>query len=268
MIVDLHTHTSASDGALAPRDLVLAALDEGVELLSITDHDTLAAYEELDPRAEIITGIEISTQWSGRTIHVVGLNVDPSASSLTDAVDELSRARFARAEKIAARLERLGVRVDLADVLARAGGSSVGRPHFAAALVEAGAVRDFQSAFKKYLGAGKPGDVKALWPELEDGVRWIRDAGGTAVIAHPAKYRMTRTKLSCLARDFVSAGGSSIELICGPTSKDAIRHIADLARTLKLSVSLGSDFHAPQPWLRPGVAASLPPGLVPVWDSW
>ncbi len=268
MIVDLHTHTSASDGALAPRDLVLAALDEGVELLSITDHDTLAAYDELDPRTEITTGIEISTQWSGRTIHVVGLNVDPTAAALTDAVEALGRVRFARAEKIAARLERLGLRIDLADVLARAGKSSVGRPHFAATLVEAGAVRDFQTAFKKYLGAGKPGDVKALWPELEDGVRWIREAGGTAVIAHPAKYKMTRTKLLFLARDFASAGGSSIELVCGPTSGDAIRRIAELARTLKFSVSLGSDFHAPQPWLRPGVEASLPSGLVPVWDSW
>ena len=270
MKVDLHTHTTASDGALAPADLVRAAVSEGVGLLSITDHDTLAAYDAVEhvTGLELVTGIELSSQWAGRTIHVVGLNVDRDSDASRNAVRRQQHARRERAVRIAERLGRHGLDVDIDRVTARANGGSVGRPHFAAELVESGRVKDFRTAFRKYLGAGKPGDVKTDWPELGSVVGWIRAAGGTAVLAHPAKYDMTRTKLRCLVTDFVVAGGGSIEIVCGQQHRDVASYLADVARAFDLSVSLGSDFHAPAPWSRPGVDAELAAGLTPVWATW
>ncbi len=270
MKVDLHTHTNASDGALSPMELLQAAADEDVELLSITDHDTLAAYESLELPAGItlVTGIELSAEWAGRTIHIVGLDVDPDSAAALDAVDHQQRARRERARCIAERLGKHGLQLDLGAVLARANGASIGRPHFAAELVENGSVRDFRTAFRKYLGAGKPGDVKTEWPALETVVQWIRDAGGKAVLAHPAKYRMTRTKLRCLAEDFVDAGGEAIEIVCGPQHGDVLGQLSDLARAFGLTASIGSDFHAPAAWSRPGVDTAVPSDLTPVWATW
>ncbi len=270
MKVDLHTHTTASDGTLAPHELVRDALAEGVELLSITDHDTLAAYDNLDtPESlHLVTGIELSSQWSGRTVHVVGLNVDRDSTAARSAVEQQQGARSERAARIADRLERRGLEFDLERVIARANGGSIGRPHFAAELVATGQVKDVRTAFRKHLGAGKAGDVKAEWPELATVVEWIRGAGGTAVLAHPAKYRMTRTKLHCLGADFVAAGGSAVELVCGPQQRDVFAWLTEFASALGLAASFGSDFHSPLPWLKPGVAAEVPDGIEPVWAAW
>jgi len=271
MKVDLHTHTTASDGALAPMALVAAAAEQGVELLSITDHDTLAAYDGLDAVTglELVTGIELSSTWEGRTIHIVGLNVDPTADSISAAVKRQQAARHKRAEQIAERLaSRHALDVCVGQVIARADGGSIGRPHFAAELVAMGAVRDIRTAFRKYLGAGKAGDVKAEWPDLSRAISWIRDAGGSPVLAHPAKYRMTRTRLACLVRDFKAAGGTGIEVVCGQQHRDVLGQMADLARDFELAVSVGSDFHAPAAWSRPGVELSLPCDLTPVWSQW
>lgn len=268
--VDLHTHTTASDGSLDPPELVRDAIAEGVELLSITDHDTLAAYEDLAPPTSLrlVTGIELSSQWSGRTIHVVGLNVDRDSAAARSAVEHQQAARSERASRIADRLALRGLDVDLDRVMARANGGSIGRPHFAAELVDSGQVKDLRTAFRKHLGAGKTGDVKTHWPELATVVRWIRDAGGIAVLAHPAKYRMTRTKLRCLAADFVAAGGGAVEIVCGQQQRDVFQRLTELANAFGLAVSFGSDFHSPVPWLKPGVTAEVPAGLEPVWATW
>jgi predicted metal-dependent phosphoesterase TrpH len=270
MKVDLHTHTTASDGSFTPRQLLDTVCAEGVELWSITDHDTVDAYREL-PRFDdirIVPGIELSAVWLGRTIHVVGLDIDLNSPELEAMVNLQGQARERRAEMIAGRLQRRGLQVDLDDVRRRAGSAGIGRPHFAAALVESGQVRDVRTAFRKFLGAGRPGDLKQLWPPLAEIVTCIRSTGGTPVLAHPDKYKLTRSKLHCLAEDFGAAGGSAIELICGPhdlASRDKLR---DLALTFDFSVSMGSDFHAPVPWNRPGVSADLLRGCRPVWETW
>ena len=135
-------------------------------------------------------------------------------------------------------------------------------------VTERGQVKDARTAFRKYLGAGKPGDVKTEWPELGETIAAIRAAGGTAVLAHPAKYRLTRMRLRCLADEFKAAGGQAIELVCGPQQHDLTGRLAELARDCGFSVSLGSDFHAPSSWNRPGVAADVIRDCIPVWDQW
>lgn len=268
MLVDLHTHTTASDGALTPQQLVEAAAQAGVEMLSITDHDTVAAYPELRAvdTLRLVPGIEISAQWAGRCIHVVGLNVNTGA--LADVVRRQTAARERRAERIVERLAKRGFRVDLAMIRERAAGAAIGRPHIAAELVATGAVKDVKTAFRKHLGQGKVGDIKTEWPELDTAVEWLRDAGGTAVLAHPLRYRLTRSRLALLAADFRAAGGRAIELVSGQATAPELERIADLATDFRLSVSVGSDFHAPQPWRPLGVDSARTRRHKAVWDEW
>ncbi|MDX1517502.1 MAG: PHP domain-containing protein [Woeseiaceae bacterium] len=273
MIYDLHTHTSASDGSLAPAELLAHAAGCGVDVLSITDHDTVAAYDllgKLPPGSPtLVPGIELSTTWAGRGVHIVGLNIDPGSTVLRAGIAAQQAARNERAETIARRLEKLGFGDARADVADAAAGSGVGRPHFARYLVNNGYVKDVATAFRKYLGDGKAGDVRSGWATLEDVIRWIRAAGGSAVLAHPAKYRLTRTKLCALIEDFVSAGGVAIEVVSGPQEPGVTRRLGALAADYGLAVSAGSDFHHPaSTWSAPGRFPKMPDGLRPVWDLW
>ncbi len=273
VIFDLHTHTTASDGSLTPSELVNFAHERGVGVLAVTDHDTVAGCAEAADAASkdlsVICGIEFSTTWSGRSIHIVGLNVDPDSKALLDGVNEQQRARDSRAREIGRRLTRLGIDDPYPAARRMAGDAAIGRPHFAALLVDAGVVRDTATAFRKYLGAGKLGDVTLGWAGLEDVISWIHAAGGIAVIAHPAKYKMTMTKLKLLVADFVEAGGDAIEVVCGHQTPDVTRRLADVARDFELAASIGSDFHHPgQSWSHPGSCGQLPKDVRPVWESW
>ncbi len=273
MIVDLHTHSDASDGCLAPQALLALAAQNRVDVVSITDHDTTAAYPRLggDPPSgmQLVAGIELSTTWAGRGIHVVGLNIDPVNPVLQRDIARQQAARRARAETIAARLAKLGVADAMAGARRSADGAGIGRPHFARHLVEIGFVKDTASAFRKYLGAGKPGDVRANWAPLADVVRSIESAGGTAVLAHPAKYGLTTTKLRLLLEEFVAVGGRAIEVVCGSQTPAVTRRIADLARDFGLAASSGSDFHGPETaWSSPGRTAALPRDIEKVWELW
>lgn len=273
VIRDLHTHSNASDGSLAPLELIELACAHSVEMLAISDHDTLDGYDSVrsaDHAIQLIPAIEWSTQWNGRGIHVLGLNVDPDNASLRAAIDAQQAVRAERAGIIAERLERrLGIDVPLSDVRRIANGNNPGRPHFAQYLVDAGVVADRPAAFKKFLGAGKPGDVRHGWASLQTVIDWTRAAGGIAVLAHPRKYRMTATKLRALLDDFSAAGGGGIEVVCGQQSPDATAHLARLARDFGLRASCGSDFHHPDlRWSRPGQFAPLPKDLEAVWDTW
>lgn len=273
VVFDLHTHTTASDGSLRPSELVRLAQEQGVGVLAVTDHDTVAGCAEAEDAScgsiRIVAGIEFSTTWSGRSIHVVGLNVDPESRELLEGVHEQQRARDARAREIGRRLTRLGIDDPYPAVLRMAGDGTIGRPHFAAHLVDVGAVRDTATAFRKFLGAGKLGDVKLGWAALSDVIAWIHSAGGTAVLAHPAKYKLTRTRLRLLVADFVAAGGDGIEVVCGQQTPDVTQRLADIARDFDLAASIGSDFHRPgQSWSRPGSCGYLPKHVRPVWESW
>lgn len=271
MIADLHCHTTASDGALAPRELLRRAADHGVGMLAITDHDTVAAYAELEDAdagdMRIVTGIELSTQWRGHSIHVVGLRIDLDDPELREAVSSQQDARAKRAVDIATRLEKLGFADALEGARRIAGGTPLGRPHFARHLVASGRVKSISAAFKKYLGPGKPGDVRHYWPPLDTIVGWIRGAGGIAVLAHPGKYRMTNAKVGALADEFTAAGGQAIEVLCGRQSVDLTRKLAKICNDRNLYASCGSDFHTPnQPWSELGSAGTLPPKCAPVAD--
>lgn len=273
MIVDLHTHTTASDGTLDAPRLLRAAAAAGIELLSITDHDTLAAYTNLPPAGvgapRLVSGIELSTQWRGCGIHVLGLNVALTGDAMEAATTFQGAARLQRAEKIAERLEKVGVKNALDGAREHAHGGQLGRPHFARHLVASGFVRDFGQAFRKYLGAGKIGDVKQHWAPLEQIVEWIRDSGGTAVLAHPGRYGLTHTRRNALIADFAALGGTGLELISGRQEPSLTATLATTAAKLGLLASCGSDFHHPgQPWAQLGMPLALPHACRPVWDSW
>lgn len=273
VIHDLHTHTTASDGSLSPLELLAHAADCGVDVLSITDHDTVTAYERLGDAPAgspaIVPGIELSTTWSGRGVHIVGLNIDPANGVLLGGIAAQQAARTARAEIIARRLQKLGFGHAGSEVAAMAGDSGVGRPHFARYLVDNGHVKNVATAFRKYLGDGKPGDVRSGWASMNDVIRWIRAAGGTAVLAHPAKYRLTRTKLCALIEDFKAAGGVAIEVVSGQQEASVTRRLSILAADYGLAASSGSDFHhRSSTWSAPGHFSTLPDTLRPVWDLW
>ncbi len=271
MLADLHCHTTASDGALRPRDVLRRAAEQRVEMLAITDHDTVEAYSALDADScagvRIVTGIEFSTRWRGHTIHVVGLGIDLGCRALAAAVARQQSARVERAAVIARRLEKLGFTDMLAGARRIAGSAPVGRPHFAQYLVRTGQVRSISTAFRKYLGPGKPGDVRHHWPDLATGVDWIRAAGGTAVLAHPGKYRMTAAKLGALTDEFRACGGRALEVLCGQQPRDLTHRLARICNDHGLHASCGSDFHAPgQPWSELGRFGRLPDGCRPVWE--
>ncbi|WP_166265424.1 PHP domain-containing protein [Marinobacter caseinilyticus] len=269
--IDLHCHSRASDGALSPRDLVLRAQERGVTHLALTDHDTIGGLAEACAAAaevgiHLITGIELSCVWKSQTIHIVGLDFDAGSPDLVAALAHQHDNRWRRARTIAERLDRLKVPGLLDSATRFADGDVPGRPHFARALQEAGVVKDFNQAFKRYLGAGKPGDVKAFWPELETVLGWIHQAGGVAVIAHPRKYKMTATRLRALIADFGRCGGRGIEVSTSGQSSGDLGFVAELCRKEGLLASQGSDFHFPGAhWSELGSVPALPAGLDPVW---
>ena len=273
MVFDLHCHTTASDGSLSPAELIQRAHQAGVDVLAITDHDSVAGFAELDSVAlgalTLLPGVEMSCQWGVIGVHIVGLNMNLESSEFRDALANQQQARQQRAGIIAERLEKKGLPNLLTAVNRAAGNGTVGRPHFARELVAIGAVKNAEQAFHKYLGAGKVGDVKQVWPLVAPVVGWIRDAGGTAVLAHPHKYRLTRTKLLALINDFKDAGGEAIEVISGHQTADKTRHLAALCERTGLLASSGSDFHHPeQHWAALGKQSALPDSCTPVWDRW
>ncbi len=272
VIVDLHMHSTASDGSLEPMALLELAAANGVDMLAVTDHDTLAAYRDLESHRfplQLVTGIELSTQWHGVNLHVVGLNVDPRDEVLARGIERQLKRRDSRARTIGDRLAKLGIDGAYDRARAIAGEAVIGRPHFALALVESGVVPDVKTAFRKYLGAGKPGDVKQQWAPMAEAVGWITTAGGTAVLAHPAKYRMTKTRMRALISEFGAAGGTGIEVVCGSQTADITARFAGLATEFGLLASCGSDFHDPgNAWSSPGRFPPLPAGLPRVWDTW
>ena len=274
MIFDLHSHTQFSDGTLTPAELLACASEMQVDTLAITDHDNVDGLKDLaalgagEPCAvNLIAGIELSTHWKSVGIHVLGLNIDPDSAAIEEAARVQMQARWKRAEQISSNLSKQGLDGALEGAQKIAGGRFIGRPHLAQWLVEQGKVKDMQAAFKQYLGSGKAGDVKQLWAEMSQVVAWIRDAGGIAVMAHPLKYKLTRTRLKRLLDDFIAAGGEGVEVVSGQQQHHETVAMAELCHDKGLLGSCGSDFHSPgRPWSELGRFAGLPSSVTPVWE--
>lgn len=270
--IDLHCHSTASDGSLSPPQLVETAMAAGVRTLALTDHDCTDGLDEADKAARtqglrLIPGVELSVRWHDRNLHLVGLGIDPQAPALRAGLRELQAIRETRAEGIAQKLERIGVRDALARTRALANGGQPTRTHFARLLVADGFARDMERAFDRYLAAGKGAYVGADWPDLERGVQWINAAGGRAVIAHPLRYRFGTQLRERLYQAFRAMGGAAIEVCCGTSSAEDVRRSASEAVAHGLRGSVGSDFHGPeQPWVRLGRVPALPAMVTPVWD--
>jgi predicted metal-dependent phosphoesterase TrpH len=272
--IDLHTHSNCSDGTLTPRELVAHAAAAGVEVLALTDHDTVAGVEEAAQSAallgmRLVPGVEISAAWRAQSIHVLGLWIDPASAALQGELLTQAERRRSRMRKMCARLGKLGLPGDelLAAVTAQPGLPT--RAHLADALVAGGHATLANEAFRKYLGAGKGGYLAAEWPALDIVVGWIRAAGGVAALAHPARYSLSATARRQMLADFVAAGGAALEVVSGANGAQHVEAVAALALKFDLMGSVGSDFHNPQlTWNPLGRSLKLPDCVTPVWRSY
>ncbi|BCL70156.1 phosphatase [Vibrio nigripulchritudo] len=275
MKIDLHSHTTASDGRLSPEQLIDRAIEFRVQVLAITDHDTVdglsvahSYIRKNDIDLTLIDGIEISTVWQNKDIHIVGLNIDREHPALQTLIHEQKRRRAERSELIAQRLAKATREGVLEEVREIAGDASVTRAHFAKWLVDNGYAKTMQQVFKKYLTRNNPGYVPPSWCSIEDAVTAIHAAGGQAVLAHPGRYQLTAKWIKRLITAFCEAGGDAMEVAQPQQTQQERRNLADYAIQYKLLASQGSDFHYPSPWMELGRNLWLPAGVEPVWKDW
>jgi len=274
--IDLHTHSNCSDGTLEPSALVAAAIQRQVQMLALTDHDTVAGCNEARAACaaagtaapRFIPGIELSCDWLGREIHVVGLDIDMQHEALQAHVGLLQRLRRERVAAMGHRLDAAGLpgSVLAQEILAQEGSAT--RMHLARALVREGHVEDTQAAFDRWLKRGRPGYVPAQWPDLAATVQCIRQAGGLAVLAHAQRYQLSAGGLRELAARFRDSGGAGIEVSIAGISPGDTDRLAALARRFGLAGSIASDFHEPGiPWRPVGRFAKLPDGIQPIHEE-
>ncbi|MBQ5429870.1 MAG: PHP domain-containing protein, partial [Neisseriaceae bacterium] len=249
MNIDLHCHSYISDGRFSPQQVVQAAFENGAECLALTDHDHIGGLSAARQTAQslglsFINGVEISVLWRGRTIHIVGLNFTPS-DELENTLKINRQGRLLRLQKIAEKLEKKNIAQNIVQGALDLASSpdSVSRTHIAQYLVNQGVVENLSQAFKKWLGDGKIGDVKHQWISLEEAVLSITNAGGVAVIAHPARYKISATAMRALVEEFMSYGGGAIEVSSSVHSLNERLNLALLANRYGLYTSAGSDFH-------------------------
>ncbi|MDQ6780665.1 MAG: PHP domain-containing protein [Candidatus Eremiobacteraeota bacterium] len=243
MKVDLHLHTTQSDGLLDPPALVQAVARAGLDYFAVTDHDTMAAYELHAPvfaahAARLIPGVELSTSADGKEIHILGYGISPACPALHDLVAQRGGLRMRRAERIVRALNAAGVALHLGDVLALATGASVGRAHIARALVASGGARDMEDAFSRYLGAGAVAYVPLPGITPQQAIAAVRACGGVAVLAHPA-----RSQADALIPELRRAGLQGIEAYAPSHDLHEVARYRSLAAALDLAITAGSDFH-------------------------
>ncbi|WP_114784607.1 RNase RNM [Vibrio tetraodonis] len=274
MKIDLHSHTTASDGRLSVSELIDRAIDFDINVLAITDHDTVDglkhAHHYVDTNQlpiTIINGIEISTVWQNKDIHIVGLDIDPESKQLSELIDKQKQHRKVRAELIAERLAKATNDRVYEEVKAIAGEASITRAHFAKWLVDNGYAKTMQQVFKKYLTRNNPGYVPPNWCSINEAVDAIHQAGGLAVLAHPGRYNLTAKWLKRLIGAFSDAGGDAMEVALPQQGQQERRNLADYAIQYNLLASQGSDFHYPSPWTELGRNLWLPSGVEPVWKD-
>jgi predicted metal-dependent phosphoesterase TrpH len=270
---DLHCHSVVSDGTLTPEELAARAANNGVELWALTDHDEIGGQHRAAAAAraqgmKYLTGAEISITFAGQTVHIVGLGFDPDDTRMQQGLYQTRGGRGQRAMAMSDSLAAVGIRGAYEGALQHAGNPElVSRTHFARFLVEAGICRDTNEVFRKYLTEGKPGFVPHRWATLRDAVGWIVDAGGVAVIAHPARYSFSANEEYALFSEFKAHGGQAVEVVTGSHTAAEYVKYADMAREFGLAASRGSDFHSPDESRTDlGALPYLPGGLTPVWE--
>lgn len=289
-LVDLHSHTNCSDGFLSPAELLVYAAERDIQLLAITDHDNVDAYKQLcgsydllhnkafiniqletNKSLYVLAGVEISCSWTKHNIHVVGLGMDITNSAFSDFIIKQKQIRYDRVSIIAEQLKTMGITgtdaliAELDDKTIE----SFGRKHFADFLVATKQAKDMKQAFANFLSDKLLTQIQSLWPSIDSAVKIITDAGGIAVLAHPAKYKLSRYKIGLLIDDFVDAGGESIELVSAMQNQSITDFLMEKCQTEDLLISAGSDFHQPNlGWSDVGKFTYLPTQGTKIWTRW
>ena len=271
---DLHCHSEVSDGTLTPEALAHRAKANGVELWALTDHDEVGGQQRAMAAARAVglpylTGTEISVSFADVTVHIVGLGFDPDDAQLKAGLAATRGGREGRAREMAEQLARVGIKGAFEGALKYVGNPDlISRTHFARFLVETGVCANTHEVFRRYLTDGKPGYVPHRWARLGDAVRWITQAGGQAVIAHPARYAFPPTQEFALFSEFKQHGGTGVEVVTGSHTAAEYVKYADMAREFDLLASRGSDFHSPEESHTDlGALPPLPGQLRPVWEA-
>ncbi|MEQ1684003.1 MAG: 3',5'-nucleoside bisphosphate phosphatase [Burkholderiaceae bacterium] len=271
---DLHCHSAVSDGTLQPEALAARAKANGVELWALTDHDEIGGQQRARDAAvalglPYLTGTEISVTFADVTVHIVGLGFDADNEALKAGLSATRGGRRERAMEMADGLAKVGIKGTFEGALKYVKNPElISRTHFARFLVESKVCSDTQEVFRKYLVEGKPGFVPHRWATLRNAVTWITQAGGMAVIAHPARYKFTANEEYALFSEFKALGGEGVEVVTGShSSADAVRY-TETALEYGLLASRGSDFHSPaESHMDLGNLPPLPSQLTPVWEA-
>jgi len=272
--VDLHCHSTVSDGVLSPTEVATRAAGNGVNVWSLTDHDEVGGQQEAARVASelgmtYIPGIEISVTWAGHTLHIVGLGIDPDNEAMNAGLKRIRDDRELRAREMSEKLAQFGIMDAYEGALKFADNPNLlSRTHFARYIVETGHCKSMQEVFDRYLGDGKPGYVAGDWAGLEEAINWINQSGGIAVIAHPGRYKYSRSEFSTLFKTFKLMGGRGIEVVTGSHTVDQYHQYANIARQYGFFASCGSDFHSPsESSMDLGKLPPLPSGLTPIWEA-
>lgn len=271
MIYDLHSHSTASDGILSPTALVQRAVEQGVGVLALTDHDTVSGVAEAKKAAaelpiQLISGVEISILWHDKSIHLAALNVDETHPALTTLLKKQAELRQARAEQIGEKLKKAGI-ANAYEGAKKLANGEVTRAHYARFLLAEGYVRDEEHAFKRYLGIGKAAYVKPIWCSLEEAIEVTHAAGGLICVAHPLRYKLTARWVRQLISEFKQAGGDGLEVAGCAQTPDQRQLLARWANEFELYASAGSDFHYPAGWIELGKGLTLPESVTPIWTQ-
>ncbi len=273
--IDLHSHTNCSDGALTPQELIERAVNFQIDVLAITDHDTVTGLDsakqtilEKNIPLTLIDGIEISTQWQGFEIHIVGLNIAPQHEALQSLILQQQQRREDRATAMGEKLAKCGFNDVYTEAKALAGQGSITRAHFARVLLQRGVVSKMQSAFDKYIGKGQRAYVNPNWCSIEEAVATIHAAGGVAVMAHPIRYGLSTKWLRRLIVDFKAADGDGLEVVLPQMNNEQRKLMLSFCLEYDLHASMGSDFHQPSRWSDLGRNLHMPEQATPIWQLW
>lgn len=264
--IDLHVHTTASDGTRTPLECVSLAAMEGLKAIAITDHDTMAGIAEAGEAGvtlgvTIIPGIEISSDYRGKEVHILGYFLNENAPALQEYLSWVQDSRRTRNEKIAEKLRAKGFDVTLEALEAAHPGAVIGRPHFAQRLVELGAVSSVSEAFRRYLTKGRSCYVSREKIPFADGVKLIRKCGGVAVLAHPLQYGFGKSDLDALVKAGKDCGMTGLEIYYSGYTQNDIAKLFDLAEKYTLLPTGGSDFHGDN---KPGISIGTGDGKLAV----